>query len=115
MGRDVTTGAHTREDRQRYRRKVQQYLDALAAMLNSETFAFHRRQMGLEIELNLVDENLNPAMTNAVVLEKIADPDFTLELGQHNIELNVRPRPLDGDEALELEQDLRASLTKANA
>jgi gamma-glutamyl:cysteine ligase YbdK (ATP-grasp superfamily) len=115
MGRDVTSGAYTREDRQRYRRKVQQCLDALAAMLNSETFAFHRRQMGLEIELNLVDEKLNPAMTNAVVLEKIADPDFTLELGQHNIELNVRPRPLDGDEALELEQDLRASLTRANS
>mgnify|MGYP007039573283 CR=1 FL=1 len=115
MGRDVTSGTYSREDRQRYRRKVQQCLDALAAMLNSETFAFHRRHMGLEIELNLVDEKLDPAMTNTVVLEKIADPDFTLELGQHNIELNVRPRPLDGDEALELEQDLRASLTRANA
>jgi gamma-glutamyl:cysteine ligase YbdK (ATP-grasp superfamily) len=115
MGRDVTTGAYTRADRQRYRRKIQRCLDALAAMLNSETFAFDRRQMGLEIELNLVDDRLQPAMTNTVVLEKINDPVFTTELGQHNIELNVLPRPLAGNEAIELEQDLRALLTKANA
>jgi gamma-glutamyl:cysteine ligase YbdK (ATP-grasp superfamily) len=115
MGRDVTTGAYTRADRQRYRRKIQRCLDALAAMLNSETFAFDRRQMGLEIELNLVDDRGQPAMTNTVVLEKINDPMFTTELGQHNIELNVLPRPLAGNEAVELEQDLRALLTKANA
>src|SRR4051794_37405465 len=110
MGRDVTTGAYTREDRQRYRRKIQSCLDALASMLNSETFAFHRRQMGLEIELNLVDDRLQPAMTNTVVLEKIDDPMFTTELGQHNIELNVAPRPLEGNEAVELEQDVRCIL-----
>ncbi|MEV4310919.1 glutamate--cysteine ligase [Actinocrispum sp. NPDC049592] len=115
MGRDVTTGAYTREDRQRYRRKIQRCLDALASMLNSDSFAFHRRQMGLEIELNLVDDRLQPAMTNTVVLEKIDDPMFTTELGQHNIELNVAPRPLDGNEAIELEHDVRCLLTKANA
>nr|CTQ94669.1 FIG01038974: hypothetical protein [Kibdelosporangium sp. MJ126-NF4] len=111
----MTTGTRTREDRQGYRRKVQRCLDALAAMLNSETFAFHRRHIGLEIELNLVDDRLSPAMTNSVVLEKIDDPDFTLELGQHNLELNVRPRPLDGTGAIELEKDIRASLTRANS
>jgi gamma-glutamyl:cysteine ligase YbdK (ATP-grasp superfamily) len=115
MGTHVTIGAYTREDRQRYREKIQRCLDALAAMLNSDTFGFHRRQMGLEIELNLVDDKLQPAMTNTVVLEKINDPIFTTELGQHNIELNVLPRPLAGDEAIKLEQDLRALLTKANA
>ncbi|MFD1049818.1 glutamate--cysteine ligase, partial [Kibdelosporangium lantanae] len=114
MGRDVTTGTYTPEDRRQYRRKIQRCLDALAAMLNSETFAFHRRQMGLEIELNLVDDRLRPAMTNTVVLEKIDDPMFTTELGQHNIELNVQPRPLAGNEAVQLEQDLRAILTRAN-
>jgi gamma-glutamyl:cysteine ligase YbdK (ATP-grasp superfamily) len=115
MGRDVTTGAYTREDRQRYRRKVQRCLDALAAMLNSETFSFRKRHMGLEIELNLVDDKLQPAMTNTVVLEKIDDPVFTTELGQHNIELNVEPRPLAGNDLRELDQDLRGLLGKANA
>jgi hypothetical protein len=47
------------------------------------------------------------------VLERIADPDFQTELGAYNIELNVRPRPLPGTSALELEHDLRESLNAA--
>ena len=47
------------------------------------------------------------------VLEEIADPAFQTELGAYNIELNVPPRPLTGDAALGLEDDLRASLNAA--
>ncbi|MCP2259535.1 Glutamate-cysteine ligase family 2(GCS2) [Streptoalloteichus tenebrarius] len=115
MGRDVSERKFSREDRQRYREKVQRCLDALARMLANDAFHFPRQQMGLEIELNLVDEVLRPAMANTVVLEKISDPCFQTELGQHNIEINVPPRPLAGDEALELERDLRDSLNSANA
>ena len=64
---------------------------------------------------NLVDEGWDPHFHNAEVLEAIADPDFQTELAQYNIELNVRPRPLPGDEALHLEQDLRDSLNQADA
>ncbi|GMA89268.1 hypothetical protein GCM10025868_45180 [Angustibacter aerolatus] len=52
-------------------------------------------------------------MANAAVLESIADPDYQTELGQYNIELNVSPRPLPGDSALELEEALRRSLNEA--
>ena len=54
-------------------------------------------------------------MSNAEVLERIADPDFQTELGRYNIELNVPPRPLPGDSALELEDTLRTSLNHAEA
>ncbi|GAA2825334.1 glutamate-cysteine ligase family protein [Crossiella cryophila] len=114
MGRDVTNRTFTREDRQRYRDKVQRCLDALARMLAENHFSFPRQQMGLEIELNLVDETLKPAMANTVVLEKISDPAFQTELGQYNIEINVAPRPLAGDEALELEEELRQQLDAAD-
>ncbi|TWP50038.1 glutamate--cysteine ligase [Lentzea tibetensis] len=118
MGSEVSSRTFTREDRQRYRSKVQRCLDALATMLAEDTFSFPRRQMGLEIELNLVDDVMRPAMANAEVLEKINDPSYTLELGQQNIELNVPPRALDGDEVIGLEEELRTSLnaadTKAN-
>ncbi|MBA8931028.1 gamma-glutamyl:cysteine ligase YbdK (ATP-grasp superfamily) [Kutzneria viridogrisea] len=70
--------------------------------------------MGLEIELNLVDEALRPAMANSVVLEKIDDPSFTTELSQHNLEINVPPRPLAGNEALDLERELRQTLDNAD-
>jgi gamma-glutamyl:cysteine ligase YbdK (ATP-grasp superfamily) len=115
MGKDVSDRTFTREDRQRYREKVQRCLDALARMLTDDVFSFPQQQMGLEIELNLVDEKLRPAMTNSVVLEKIDDPSFTTELSQHNLEINVPPRPLAGNEAVDLEQELRLTFDNADA
>ncbi|MCS7478941.1 glutamate-cysteine ligase family protein [Umezawaea endophytica] len=114
MGRDVSSRTYTRDDRQRYREKIQRCLEALATMLAEDSFSFPRRQMGLEIELALVDDAMRPAMANAEVLEKIDDPSFTLELGQQNLEINVPPRALAGDETLGLEEDLRASLGAAD-
>lgn len=96
--------------RQQHRQKVRRCLDALARMLTERHFFFPRQQMGLEIELNLVDIELDPAMVNTIVLDKIRDPAFATELGQHNLEINVTPRPLAGDEAIELEGELIATM-----
>ncbi|MCX2733212.1 glutamate-cysteine ligase family protein [Saccharopolyspora sp. NFXS83] len=114
MGKHVTSRAFTPVDRQRYRDKMQRGLDALARMLAEGNFSFPHQQMGLEMELSLVDERMEPSMSNSVVLEKINDPSFTTELGQHNIELNVLPRALAGDGALELERELRKALLRAD-
>ena len=54
---------------------------------------------GMEVELNLVDLDGDPALRNAEVLEHIADPAFTTELGRFNLEINVPPRSLAGDGA----------------
>ena len=107
---EVNTG-----ERQLYRDKIQRCLDALARMLNESGFSPSPATIGLEIELNLVDDQLRPAMSNTVVLEKIDDPSYTTELGQHNLELNVPPRLLRGSEALHLEKELSDSLRDANA
>ncbi|NIJ10333.1 hypothetical protein FHU38_000677 [Saccharomonospora amisosensis] len=115
MGKDVAPGSFNPRDRGRYRRKVQRCLDTLARMLSDGSFSFPRKHIGLEVELNLVDETMRPSMSNAAVLDTLDDPLFTTELSQHNIELNVPPRPLDGDSALRLEQDLYAYLDKARA
>jgi hypothetical protein len=114
MGKDVSDRTFSREDRQRYREKVQRCLDALARMLTDDVFSFPQQQMGLEIELNLVDEKLRPAMANSEVLEKIDDPSFTTELSQHNLEINVPPRPLAGNEAVDLEEELRRTFDNAD-
>ncbi len=114
MGQDVAADTFDRSARQRYRWKVQRCLDALARMLTEGGFSTSPPRIGLEIELNLVDDALQPAMANTVVLEKLDDPSFTTELGQHNLELNVLPRPLSGDEASHLETELRTSLVDAN-
>ncbi len=69
--------------------------------------------LGMEVELNLVDDEMNPAMANAEVLDAIADPDYQTELGQFNIEINVSPRPFVDNDTMSLEQRLRTSLNRA--
>src|SRR3954463_7202991 len=113
MGQEVAARTFTREDRQRYRRKVRACLEVFARMLAESRFEPARGSFGLEIELNLTDEQGDPAMVNAAVLEAIADPDFQTELGQFNVEINVQPRLLGGDVFTELERDARASLNTA--
>ncbi|MCZ4079779.1 glutamate-cysteine ligase family protein [Rhodococcus sp. H36-A4] len=114
MGDDVEQRKFTREDRHRFRQKVQDCLDALATMLAQETFEVGQPQIGMEIELNLVDDAMAPAMANATVLDAIADPDYQTELGQFNIEINVEPQPLRGRSIEDLERNLRTSLNSAD-
>ena len=52
-------------------------------------------------------------MRNEEVLAAIADEVFQAEMGQFNIEMNVRPTTLAGTAAAELEAELRASLNEA--
>ena len=115
MGVEVDGTAYTSAQRQHYREKVRQDLDVLERMLAHSSFDFKHPLTGMEIELNLVDEKYQPRMANAEVLERIADPGYQTELGQFTIELNVSPRPLPGDAAIELEADLRRSLNRAEA
>jgi gamma-glutamyl:cysteine ligase YbdK (ATP-grasp superfamily) len=114
MGQDVVATEFTREDRQRYRQKVRRCLDVFARMLAESRFDTERHSMGLEIELNLADDNGDPAMVNAKVLELIADPDFQTELAQFNIEINIPPHRLGGAVFSDLETDVRASLNHAD-
>ncbi|MBO7940010.1 glutamate--cysteine ligase family protein [Streptomyces antibioticus] len=94
MGRDVPALVFTREDRRRYRIKMQECLEVFAQMLREARFEAERPQVGLEIELNLVDDRAEPAMRNTEVLEAIADPAWDTELGRFNLEINVPPRRL---------------------
>ena len=113
MGQQVAAKTFSREDRQRYRRKVRACLDVFARMLSEARFHPERRSFGLEIELNLTNDIGEPALVNAAALEAIADPNFQTELGQFNVEINVAPRLLEGVVFSELERDARASLNDA--
>jgi hypothetical protein len=114
MGAEVDQTAFTREDRKRHREKVRQGLDVLARMLTESRFDFERPMVGLEIELNLVDEQCEPAMRNAEVLQAIADPTFVTELGRFNIEINVPPRRLNESGFTRFEESVRAALNAAD-
>src|SRR5450755_3168126 len=114
MGRDVPAIVISQADRRAYREKVRHCLDVLARMLRESRFETEPQQVGLEIELNLVDEDGWPSMKNTDVLSAIADPAWATELGQFNLEINVPPRPLAGTAFGELEDQVRASLNQAD-
>jgi gamma-glutamyl:cysteine ligase YbdK (ATP-grasp superfamily) len=115
MGRDIQPIKITGEDRRQYREKLQRSLEVFARMLREHLFEADPAQVGLEIELNLVDSRGSPSMQNADVLAAIADPAWATELGQFNIEINVPPRRLEGDAVAGLEEEVRGSLNDADA
>src|SRR4029450_10155336 len=114
MGMDVTPSAFTREDRARYRRKVRRCLDVFALMLNDFRFDADRPTTGLEIELNLIDPDCEPAMRNAEVLANIADEAVQPELGQFNPEIKGAPRLSAGDGFGEYQTQVRGALQHAD-
>jgi hypothetical protein len=115
MGKDLSGAAISHGDRIRYRQKVHRCLDVLALMLNEFEFDVEKPTTGLEIELNLMDADAEPAMRNAEILASLADPTFQTELGQFNLELNARPRLISGNGFADYEQDLVESLARAEA
>jgi hypothetical protein len=114
VGKELLTTAFAPEDRVQYRHKVRRCLDALAIMLNGDTFEVHDGMTGLEIELNLIDAQAQPVMRNAEVLAGLGDPTFQPELGQFNLELNAPPRRISGDGFGEYERYILDSLRRAD-
>jgi hypothetical protein len=115
MGQDVDRRTFSRRDRQHYRAKVQRCLDVLAIMLREHPFARDEPMTGLELELNLVDGDLAPSLAGAEVLQAIGAAEFQSELGRWNLELNLPPRPLPGDQWRHLEHHLLDELAVAQS
>ncbi|MFF5973323.1 glutamate--cysteine ligase [Streptomyces sp. NPDC012769] len=113
MGRDVPALVFTRDDRRRFRNKMHTCLDVFARLLRESRFDFELPQVGLEIELNLVDADAEPALRSAEVLEAIADPSWSSELGRFNLEINIAPRQLTAGGRDSWEQEIRDALNHA--
>jgi hypothetical protein len=113
MGKEVTPLAFSRDDRTRYRLKVRRCLDVFALMLDAFGFDTERPMTGFEIELALIDGEAQPAMRNREILANLADSAFQTELGQFNLELNARPRLIEGDGLADYERDLTDSIDRA--
>jgi hypothetical protein len=76
-------------------------------MLNDGAFSADvEATIGLELELNLIDERLLPAMRNGAVLDGSPCTELQSELGQWNVELAMPPRPLPGEHGRYLENQL---------
>ncbi|MBK7723194.1 MAG: glutamate--cysteine ligase [Austwickia sp.] len=114
MGAEVSGNVWSHEQKQRYREKVRQDLDVFERMLANASFDGDQLTTGMEMELFLVGDDLEPSFSNAEVLEIIGHKAFQTELARYNVELNVDPRLLSGTAAFELESDLRSALNYAH-
>jgi hypothetical protein len=115
MGEEVEHRTFTRDDRTRYRTKVRACLDVFERMLVASRFDADDPATGMEIELNLVDEDNDPALCNIEVLEALGDPDFQTELGRFNLEINVAPKRLPEQGVMAFGGGVRNSLNAAEA
>jgi len=113
MGAEVRSRSFTREERRLYRERLVDHVDTLAALLRRGSFD-DATSIGLELELNLVDEDQEPLLRNREVLEAIADPAFQTEIGSFNIEFNHPAISIGGKGLAELESSLRSELNRAN-
>ena len=75
-------------------------------MLREQPFARDEPMTGIEVELNLVDDDLGPRSWRPRCSTRSAATEFQTELGRWNLELNLPPRPLPGDEWRHLEHQL---------
>ncbi len=114
MGKEISQGTYTREERATYRYKVRRCLDVFALMLDDFAFDADHPMTGLEIELNIVDGVHQPAMLNADVLAEMNDPYFQTELGKFNLELNVPPRLIEQNGLADYNDFISEALARAN-
>ncbi|HIW61092.1 MAG TPA: glutamate--cysteine ligase [Candidatus Stackebrandtia excrementipullorum] len=114
MGERVEGQAFGYADRRHYRSKLRQCLDALRVLADEDRFAVERTLTGMELELNLVTEEGDPAMKNDEVLGYLAESTVvndllvTDELGRFNLEFNLEPRPISADGLNDYERQLSA-------
>lgn len=89
-------------------------------MTDEDCFDVERTLTGMELELNLVSDAGDPAMTNKEVLSYLAqhsrldDLSVQDELGKFNLELNLAPRSVAGDGFGDYERELQAWLREVD-
>ena len=115
-----TTRAHkdvgTEQDEQKRRefmRAMLADLRALDRMLRDGKFETGSRRIGAEQEMFLIDRNWAPARGSLQMLEKLADPHYTTELGLFQLEANADPQLFSGDGLSRMEKQLDELVAKA--
>ena len=88
---------------------------ALERMLSTGMIESGRRRVGCEQEMFLVDRAGKPFPIAIEILDRLADPSFTTELGRFNLEVNLAPRQFEGDCLSRTEEELRLKLSTVRA
>jgi CBS domain-containing protein/gamma-glutamylcysteine synthetase len=114
------TRAHKDVDTEQDEHKRREFMHAMLAdlralerMLREGRFETGPRRIGAEQEMFLIDRQWAPARASLQMLEKLADPHFTTELGQFQLEANADPQLFTGDGLSRMEKQLDDLIGKA--
>ncbi|WP_293954534.1 glutamate-cysteine ligase family protein, partial [uncultured Corynebacterium sp.] len=110
MGDPLTSIRYTPEQRTRYRQLLMEDLEIFDRHLQRSEFDDHG-SIGLELELNLVDSKMQPALLGAEVLS-LLDEEFQSEIGNFNVELNHPPLSVHHDGLGRLEDGITHRLNR---
>lgn len=116
MGREIGRTEYTRSQRTRYRRELRRSLDIFETYLDHAEFRTEGT-IGVELEMNLVDDAEQPALDSVDVLEALDDEDYVHEIGAFNVETNLPvSRPVgEGLRGLETELEERLRVVERGA
>src|SRR5690606_29643413 len=110
MGDAVSTDTYTPQQRTKYRRQLMNDLEVFDRHLQKADFE-SRGSIGLELELNLVDENMQPARKGPEVLAQLGD-EYQSEIGMYNVELNHPPLNIAGDGLRQLHEGIAGRIAE---
>ncbi|WP_151548637.1 MULTISPECIES: glutamate-cysteine ligase family protein [Corynebacterium] len=108
MGDAVSNETYTPRQRTRYRQRLMDDLEVFDRHLQDAEF-INEGTIGLELELNLVDEKMQPTLCNDAVLAELSD-EYQSEIGAYNVELNHPPLSIAGTGLQELVDGLTERL-----
>jgi CBS domain-containing protein len=112
--KDVDT-EHDEHKRRGFMHAMLADLRALDRMLREGRFETGPRRIGAEQEMFLIDRHWAPARASLQMLEKLADPHYTTELGLFQLEANADPQMFTGDGLSRMENQLTELVAKARA
>ncbi len=111
----TTAGELQGAERARYVRALLTDLRALERMLAENRFETGVSTIGAEQEMFLVDRAYNASPTALELIERVADPHFTTELGLFNLEMNADPQALEGSGLARMEAQLAQLYARVQA
>jgi CBS domain-containing protein len=113
MGEQKLSIAKDPETRKRFLRHLLHDVEAIEQMLTEGRFESGVSRIGAEQEFCLVDKYFRPSIHALEILEKIDDPQFTLELARYNLEINLKPFELEEGCLSKMETHLNTLMKKA--
>lgn len=108
MGDAISSDRYTPRQRSSYRARLEEDLEIFDRHLQEAEFV-SSGTIGLELELNLVDDAMRPSPRNRDVLAHLGE-EYQSEIGSYNLELNLPPQSIEGDGLRALERGLAQRL-----